>query len=107
MQDSPFKDIDIDTVGSPVVDINSDNLDFGSIITGVLPYIFAIAGVVLLFNIISSGFKMMTSKGDPKVLQVAQAKLTTSVIGIVILFASFWIVQLVMQFLGINTVLFN
>ncbi len=107
MQDSPFKDIDIDTVGSPVVDINSDNLDFGSIITGVLPYIFAIAGVVLLFNIISSGLKMMTSVGDPKVMQAAQAKLTTSVIGILILFTSFWIVKLIMQFIGFNVVLFN
>jgi hypothetical protein len=77
------------------------------IITDLLPYIFGIAGIILLFNIISSGFKMMTSQGDPKALQGAQAKLTTSAIGIVILFTSFWIVKIIMQFFGLNMDLFN
>ncbi|WKZ25373.1 MAG: hypothetical protein QY322_03195 [bacterium] len=72
-----------------------------------LPYIFGVAGIILLFNIVTSGFKMMTSQGDPKVMQVAQAKLTTSAIGILILFTSFWIVKLVMQFLGIDLTLFG
>lgn len=78
-----------------------------SAISRALPLVFGIAGIILLLNIISSGFKMMTSKGDPKVMQGAQAKLTTSTIGILILFVSFWAVQLVMKFLGVNTVLFN
>lgn len=72
------------------------------IIVALLPYIFGIAGIILLFNIISSGLKMMTSQGDPKAVGAAQAKLTTSAIGILILFTSFWIVNLLMQFLGIN-----
>jgi hypothetical protein len=67
-----------------------------------LPWIFGAAGIILLFNIISSGLKMMTSQGDPKALGTAQAKLTTSAIGILILFTSFWMVNLIMQFLGIN-----
>lgn len=71
-----------------------------------LPYIYGVAGIVLLLNIISSGLKMMTSQGDPKAIGAAQAKLTTSAIGILILFASFWIVQLLMSFLGFDTVLF-
>ena len=88
------------------------NLPFESnnaaqIITDALPYIFGVAGIILLLNIISSGLKMMTSVGDPKVMQAAQAKLTTSVIGILILFTSFWIVKLIMQFLGIRITFFN
>lgn len=71
-------------------------------ILAALPYLFAIAGIILLFMIISSGFQMMTSKGDPKVMQTVQGKLTTSVIGIVIIFASFWIVQLILKFFDIN-----
>lgn len=100
--DSPFKNIDIPVVGNPKLDINSDSLDFGTIVTKILPYLFGIAGIILLLNIISSGFKMMTSRGEPKTLQAAQAKLTTSLIGIIILFASFWIVRLIGQFLGIG-----
>ena len=77
------------------------------LVTKSIPYIFATAGIILLLNIVASGFKMMTSKGDPKAMQGAQAKLTTSAIGILILFSSFWIVQLIMKFLGINTILFK
>jgi hypothetical protein len=72
------------------------------IIYKILPYIFGVAGIVLIFNIISSGLKMMTSGGDPKALQGAQAKLSTSAIGVLILAASFWIVNLIMQFFGIS-----
>lgn len=72
-----------------------------------LPWVFGVAGIILLLNIISSGLKMMTSQGDPKVLQGAQAKLTTSAIGILILIISFWLAQLILKFLGVTTVIFN
>lgn len=87
--------------------ITTPPANFGEIITKTLPYIFGAAGIILLFNIISSGFKMMTSVGDPKVMQSAQGKISTSLVGIVILSASFWAVQLLMKFLGFNTILFN
>lgn len=67
-----------------------------------LRYIYAIAGIILIIMIITSGYQMMLSKGDPKALQIAQGKLTTSIMGILILFLSFFIVKLIMQFLGIN-----
>lgn len=76
-------------------------------ISMILPYIFGAAGIILLLNIISAGLKMMTSQGDPKAISAAQAKLTTSAIGILILFVSFWIVKLVLQFLGIDLLLFD
>jgi len=74
----------------------------GTLISSLLGYIFAIAGIILVFMIISSGYQMMLSKGDPKVFQAAQGKLTTSIIGIVIIFVSFWIVKIILQFFGID-----
>lgn len=103
---SPFDGITVPTTGNATIDINSDSTNFGTIISGLLPWIYGIAGIILLFNIISSGLKMMTSQGDPKALSAAQAKLTTSILGIFILFASFFIVRLIMSFIGINTTLF-
>lgn len=95
----------IQTDSGIALPFKSDNST--EIITQALPYVFGIAGIILLFNIISSGLKMMTSQGDPKALSAAQAKLTTSAIGVLILTTSFWIVQLVMKFIGINTILFK
>lgn len=74
----------------------------GETINLILPYVFGIAGIILILNIISAGFKMMTSSGDPKAIGAAQAKLSTSAIGILILFTSFWVVQLLLRFLGIG-----
>ena len=81
--------------------------DLAGVIENLLPYIYGIAGIILLLNIISAGFKMMTSGGDPKAMQSAQAKLTTSLIGILILAVSFLIVQFIMNFLGIDINIFG
>lgn len=78
------------------------NLNVAGYIDRILPYIFGAAGIVLLFMIISSGYQMMTSKGDPKIFQVAQGKLTTSILGILIVFISFWVVSLLLRFFGIS-----
>jgi hypothetical protein len=78
-----------------------------SLVTNFLPYVYGAAGIVLIINIISSGLKMMTSKGDPKSLQSAQSKLMTSAIGILILLVSFWVVQIILEFLGINRKIFS
>lgn len=73
-----------------------------SLFITILPYIFSIAGIILLFNLVSAGIKLMTSRGEPKNIESAKAKITTSLIGILILFSSFWIVKLILQFIGIN-----
>jgi len=84
----------------------SDPGTLGNIISNSLRYIFGAAGIILVFMIISSGYQMMVSQGEPKALQAAQAKLTTSVIGIIILFVSFWLAATIMKFFGINIGLF-
>lgn len=76
------------------------------LVTSLLPYVFGAAGIVLVFNIINSGLKLMTSRGDPKATQTAQATITSSVIGILILTLSFVIVEFILNFLGINVNIF-
>lgn len=74
--------------------------NIGGIISEALKYIFAFAGVGLLLMIISSGFSMMMSAGDAKKLEAGKARLTNAIIGFLIIFASFWIVQLAGRILG-------
>lgn len=68
----------------------------------ILPYIFGIAGIVLLFMLITSGYQMMVSKGDPKAMEMAKNRITTSIIGIVIMLFSFFIVRIIGDFFGIQ-----
>lgn len=66
----------------------------GFIIGAAVPYIFAAAGIGLLLMIISSGFTMMLAAGDAKKLEAGKSRLTQAVVGFLIVFAAYWIVQL-------------
>lgn len=68
--------------------------NLASLVTNALPLIFSIAGIFLLLYLVWGGFDFLTSMGDPKKAASAQGKITNAVIGFVIIFAAYWIVQL-------------
>ncbi|MGA3291642.1 MAG: hypothetical protein ABSC49_00675 [Candidatus Microgenomates bacterium] len=75
--------------------------------SGILNYVFGAAGIALLIYLILGGFQMMLSRGDPKAMQGAQAKITNALIGFVIIIIAFFIVQLLGQLLGIQNTIFG
>lgn len=81
----------------------------GSIIGTILPYIFGAAAIALLIYLVVGGFQLMTSRGDPKAAQSAQAKITNAIVGFVIIIIAFFIVQLFGQIFGLqsNTIFKN
>lgn len=81
------------------------DLDLGKIISLLLPYLFAISGIALLFYLIFGGFTMMTSSGDPKKVQEGQHIITNALIGFVIIFAAFWLVYLLGSVLGLDPII--
>ncbi|MBU0570374.1 pilin [Patescibacteria group bacterium] len=90
---------DLESVATPGFPAGSTNL--GHIINRAIPYIFAIAGFLLLIFLIIGGFGYMTSGGDPKTMAAAQQKITNALIGFVIIFLAYWIVVLIGRLLGI------
>lgn len=74
----------------------------GEIISTILPYVFVFAGLLLLFYLISGGFQMMTAAGNEKSLVQAKEKITNALIGFLILFISYWLVQILEAVLGIQ-----
>src|SRR3990172_2576637 len=84
--------------------IFSENLTLGQIISSLVPYLFVIAGLLLLLYLIFGGFGLLTSRGDPKAVAAAKERVTFAVAGFVIVFVSYWIVQIVGQILGIEAV---
>ena len=51
-----------------------------------------VAGVILVFMIIISGFSMITGSGNPQKQQQAQKVLTSSIIGFILVIAAYFIV---------------
>lgn len=83
------------------------SMTLAGIIGNVLPYIFGVAGIALLIYMILGGLQLMTSQGDPKAAQGAQAKITNALIGFVIIIFAFFIVQIFGQVFGIQDTLFG
>lgn len=76
-----------------------DNI--GPLITNVVPYIFGIAGFLLLIYLVLGGLQLMLSRGDPKAVAAAQAKITNALIGFVIVLLSAGIVIILGKILNV------
>ena len=72
---------------------------FGELATDILKILVSIAGVLAFVFIILSGFKFVTSGGDPKKLAGAQGTLTYAIIGIIVTILAFIILSVVQYML--------
>ncbi len=76
----------------------------GSIVSEFIKYLFPLAGILLLLYLVFGGFGLMTSGGDPKAVQSAKGKITNALVGFIIVFAAYWIVQILGTVLGIESI---
>mgnify|MGYP001574020724 CR=1 FL=1 len=68
--------------------------NLASVVSNAIPFIFPIAGVLLLLYLVWGGFDFLTSMGDAKKVETARGKLTNAIIGFLIIFFAYWIVQI-------------
>lgn len=69
-----------------------------------LQLMFIAATVLSLFFILWAGIQWITSGGDKQALEKARARLTYAIIGLIIIFLAFFIVNLIGGFFGLNLV---
>lgn len=75
---------------------------FGDVISRLLPVAFSIAGIILVFFILFAAFKYLTSGGDKNALSSAQAMITHTIIGFLLLMVTFLVVKFIFQVFGLN-----
>jgi hypothetical protein len=71
------------------------------IINEALKYLFPLAGFVLFVMLVFGGFEMMTSTISGK-KEAGRQRITAAIIGFVLLFVSYWIMQVLEVMLGIK-----
>jgi hypothetical protein len=81
---------------------NPDLTSINGIISTFLPFILSFAGIILLFMLISGGFTMLTAVGNPEAADAGKQRITAAILGFIILFVSYWIIQILEIILGIN-----
>lgn len=77
----------------------------GGILTGLLPFLYGIAGVGLLLFLIAGGFGYLTSSGDPKKMEAAKGQITNAVIGFILVIVAFWLTGIVNFIFNLGTTL--
>lgn len=90
--------------GIAVLQDTSGKISIGSILSRAIPFVFAFAGIGLFLMILASGFDYLTSAGDEKKLEQGKQRLTYAIVGFVVIFASFWIVEALGAMFGMETV---
>ena len=72
------------------------------IFSGGLSYALIIGILIALFFLIFSGIQWIMSSGDKQKIEAARNRLTYALLGLVLLFLSFFIVNVVMHFFGVK-----
>lgn len=90
-----------------VIDPNSINLptkfsDLGGLISTFLPAVVTVAGMAAFVLLLVGGFRYMTAGGDDKAVADAAKIITNAVIGLVIVFAAWFAINIIETVLGLN-----
>jgi TRAP-type C4-dicarboxylate transport system permease small subunit len=90
------------TIEGPLKNINT----LGDLVSMVLKLVVPLAAVILLFVLIWGGYDYMMSQGNAEKIKSAQGKITTGLIGFILLILSFFIVRLIAAIFGLGSGIF-
>jgi hypothetical protein len=77
------------------------SLTIEGIVSALIPLIYVLAGLALLLMLIVGGFQLMMSAGDPKGVESGRNKVMYALIGFLIIFVSYWLVQILQVVFGL------
>lgn len=84
-----------------------NTITIANLISAVIIIILVIAALVFLFMLVLGGIKYITSGGDKGATESARSQITAALIGLVIVFAAWAIINLVSVFFGIDILQLN
>lgn len=80
--------------------------EFPSITTiiseSLLPNALLLAGIILLFILVGGAFTVISSAGNPDKTQKGSQAITGAIIGFVVIFAAYWIIQIIEVITGVK-----
>jgi len=92
------------TIEGPLQDSSGNSINnIGQLTSRVLSFLLPLAGIVLLFVFIWGGYDYMMSQGNPEKVKGAQAKITSGIIGLILLVASYLLVRVISTIFGLGT----
>lgn len=74
----------------------------GSLVNNILPNIYIAGGVIIFFMILFGGFTIITNAGNKDKIADGSKTITSAIIGLLVLFGSYWIIQIIQVVTGVN-----
>jgi hypothetical protein len=97
------QDINLQNLGQDNKNFGSlTNLTLPTIVSGLIRGALVVAAVVFFFILVIGGIKWIASGGDKAATEGARNQITAALVGLVIVFAAWAIVQLIQVFFGVN-----
>jgi hypothetical protein len=79
-----------------------ETLTVDRMVSGAISLVLIVVSLIFFFILVVGGLKWITSGGDEKKVAAARAQITNALIGLVIVFAAWAIMQLIGTVFGIN-----
>ena len=74
----------------------------GEFVSVVLPNVYVLAGLILFFLILLGGIGLISAGGDPEKISAGSKKITIAIIGFVVIFVSYWIIEIIQILTGLT-----
>lgn len=71
-------------------------------VTPLLKNSFVLAGIILFILLVFGGITYIINSGNPEEMQKGQSALTSALLGFIIVFTAYWIVQIFQFITGVN-----
>jgi hypothetical protein len=100
-----FGEQQLNTIEGQIPGFRFKGLELGAFFSGqygIVTILFFFAGVAMLLYVVYGGIEMMLARGEPKAIQAAKEKITNAIIGMIIVFTAYWVVQIVGQIFGLK-----
>lgn len=72
------------------------------ILSQVLAYAFPLAGLILFVMLVWGGFEILSGATTKKSLDAGKQRITSAIVGFLLLFSSYWIMRVVEIIFGVN-----
>lgn len=72
------------------------------LINNILPNVYVAAGVIIFFMFIFGGFKVLSSASDTSKLEEGKKTITFAIMGLLVVFGSYWIIQIIQVITGLQ-----
>lgn len=74
----------------------------GDLINNILPNIYVAGGLIIFFMVTAGGFTIISNAKDSHKIEEGTKTITSAIIGLVVLFASYWIIQIIQVITGVQ-----